>query len=54
MPGIVRTGRASDPVAPIEASFAKTPRTFATSTRAAGRSAMSRKSAMFATRPAYQ
>ena len=54
MPGIVRTGSASEPVAPIEASFANTPSTFATNTRAAGSSATSRKSAMSATRPAYQ
>ena len=54
MPGMVSTGSWSDPVAPIEASFANTPSTFATSTRAAGGSAMSRKSATLATRPAYQ
>ena len=54
MPGIVRTGSCSDPVAPIEASLANTPSTLATTTRAAGRSAMSRKSARSATRPAYQ
>ena len=54
MPGIVRTGSWIDPVAPIEASFANTPRMFATITSAAGRSATSRNSAMSATRPAYQ
>ena len=54
MPGIVSTGSASVPEPPIVASFANTPSTFATRTSAAGRSAMSRKSAMFATSPVNQ
>ena len=54
MPGIVMTGSCMEPPPPMDGSCANTPRKLATSTSAVGRSAMSRKSATSATRPAPQ